>query len=288
MIESIERSLHTAFSSTAATVDSAGRNTTLSSPERGSLPLVPPQGVAPADKRTVLIAPPVPYRDSIDIVHSGHLRGIHSPPEKLNRGFPELTLPPISTVETRHLEEPSAMEVDEVDVVDEPVMPNRIYSAHLERDKNLAESLWRVHESMHPDATEDVSERVQRMIDERDRAGDASGNYIVSETERRLRPCDNEWIRKARDFLASGRCSDSKIVIEKYDIPMNERKLSCLKPGVWLNDEVVNFYMCMLQERDAEVCSSSNPPRKPSHFFNSFFISKLYEGNQYNYKNVKR
>ena len=35
---------------------------------------------------------------------------------------------------------------------------------------------------------------------------------------------------------------------------MTVLKMSCLRPGTWLNDEVVNLYMKLLQERiDAKV-----------------------------------
>ena len=57
----------------------------------------------------------------------------------------------------------------------------------------------------------------------------------------------------------------------------------CLSPSGWLVDEVVNYYMFLLQERDALVCASDSS-RKPCHFFNSFFFTKLLEN--YNYRQV--
>mmetsp|Transcript_60352 Transcript_60352/g.106070 ORF Transcript_60352/g.106070 Transcript_60352/m.106070 type:complete len:394 (-) Transcript_60352:70-1251(-) len=87
--------------------------------------------------------------------------------------------------------------------------------------------------------------------------------------------------------ILSGRSSND-IVIDKFNIDITVSKISCLKPGTWLNDEVVNFYMCMLQERDQKLCEASNGQRMPSHYFNSFFISKLLENRQYTYSNVKR
>ena len=41
------------------------------------------------------------------------------------------------------------------------------------------------------------------------------------------------------------------------------------------------------QERDALVCASDSD-RKPCHFFNSFFFTKLLENGSYNYRQVKR
>jgi len=76
----------------------------------------------------------------------------------------------------------------------------------------------------------------------------------------------------------------------KFDIPIINSTILRLKPGVWLNDEIVNFYMFLLSERDRELVKRS-PDRVPSHFFNSYFISKLLDEGRppsYNYANVKR
>lgn len=78
------------------------------------------------------------------------------------------------------------------------------------------------------------------------------------------------------------------LVIDKFNIDMTVTKMQCLRPNTWLNDEAVNFYMCLLQDRDERLCKARNSTRKPSYFFNSFFISKLLENGQYEYARVKR
>ena len=63
-----------------------------------------------------------------------------------------------------------------------------------------------------------------------------------------------------------------------------------LRPTEWLNDEVIHYYLSMLTKRD-DALSVANPGRKRSHFFKSFFFTKLFdEGvtNEYKYSNVKR
>jgi Ulp1 protease family, C-terminal catalytic domain len=66
-----------------------------------------------------------------------------------------------------------------------------------------------------------------------------------------------------------------------------------LRPGQWLNDEVIHYFYVMLGKRDEELCRI-DPNRKRSHFFKSFFITMLLnEGNpekhgQYEYRGVKR
>jgi hypothetical protein len=52
--------------------------------------------------------------------------------------------------------------------------------------------------------------------------------------------------------------------------------------------QVINFYMCMLQERDNHLCEAIGG-RKASHFFNSFFMERLLiSDHDYTYPNVRR
>jgi hypothetical protein len=44
-----------------------------------------------------------------------------------------------------------------------------------------------------------------------------------------------------------------------------------LKQGIWLNDEIINFFHLVLSERDAFFCEQT-PGRKRNHFFNSLFM----------------
>jgi hypothetical protein len=61
-----------------------------------------------------------------------------------------------------------------------------------------------------------------------------------------------------------------------------------LQPAQWLNDEVIHFYLTLLSHRD-EAMSAKDTSRKRSHFFKSFFITKLLDDDRaYNYKNVRR
>ena len=64
------------------------------------------------------------------------------------------------------------------------------------------------------------------------------------------------------------------LLTTKFNIPITLEKLRCLAVPRWLNDEVINFYMCMLQERDINLCEQ-NSQRLKSHYFNTFFMDKL-------------
>jgi sentrin-specific protease 1 len=83
-----------------------------------------------------------------------------------------------------------------------------------------------------------------------------------------------------------------EVVIDKYNVEFLRSKLVCLQSGQWLNDEVINFYMNMLMERNQEqhkIKVLNNPNAKPSYYFNSFFVSKLYlDHREYDYKSVRR
>ncbi|XP_074292273.1 ubiquitin-like-specific protease ESD4 [Silene latifolia] len=72
---------------------------------------------------------------------------------------------------------------------------------------------------------------------------------------------------------------------ENSNIQITGEVLQCLRPGAWLNDEVINVYLELLKERERRE------PKKylNCHFFNTFFYKKLAGGrNGYDYKAVKR
>jgi sentrin-specific protease 1 len=100
---------------------------------------------------------------------------------------------------------------------------------------------------------------------------------------------------KAKVDIAFRGPRNDTVLIEKFNIPMTKDKFSCLLPSTWLNDEVINFYMSILQERDDNLVTEFNKNQKDekakkltSHYFNSFFFTKLLENGIYNYANVKR
>ncbi|KAL8171426.1 hypothetical protein V2J09_023230 [Rumex salicifolius] len=75
------------------------------------------------------------------------------------------------------------------------------------------------------------------------------------------------------------------IAHESSNIEITGGLLQCLRPGAWLNDEVINLYLELLKERERR------DPQKflNCHFFNTFFYKKLIGGRSgYDYKAVKR
>jgi len=83
--------------------------------------------------------------------------------------------------------------------------------------------------------------------------------------------------------------SSKQIMISKFDVDLLKKNICTLKQGTWLDDEIINFYAKMLQERD-DMLSSIHGRRK-SYFFKSDFMIQLCDSGtsqQYNYSNVKR
>jgi ASC-1-like (ASCH) protein len=78
---------------------------------------------------------------------------------------------------------------------------------------------------------------------------------------------------------------EEAIVKQKFNVKMTNGKMHGLKPNEWCNDEVVNFYMKMLQEYNDEKHGFT------SYYFNSFFIAKLLDdpkNKEYCFENVER
>ena len=90
------------------------------------------------------------------------------------------------------------------------------------------------------------------------------------------------------DEALHGPGDETEILARKESETVQRGSLRCLRPGKWLNDEVIHYFLMTLADRDEEL----NPDRR-SHFFKSFFVTKLLnEGSAkegtYEYKNVKR
>ncbi|XVF66217.1 hypothetical protein PTKIN_Ptkin10aG0017700 [Pterospermum kingtungense] len=79
----------------------------------------------------------------------------------------------------------------------------------------------------------------------------------------------------------------NKILVshENSSIDIRGELLQCLRPGAWLNDEVINLYLELLKERE------NREPQKflKCHFFSTFFYKKLVSPDSgYNFRAVKR
>jgi len=87
----------------------------------------------------------------------------------------------------------------------------------------------------------------------------------------------------------------TEVIVQVGPDSIQRESIQRLLPGQWLNDEVIHYFYVVLSKRDEELCRAQ-PTRQRSHFFKSFFMTKLLnEGNanpalegKYEYRNVKR
>ncbi|KAK9172665.1 ULP1 like chllamydin domain containing protease [Cryptosporidium meleagridis] len=104
--------------------------------------------------------------------------------------------------------------------------------------------------------------------------------------------CSDEELYRARSYLNSSGNREQIIAINyKSNIELTINLVQCLRSQQWLNDELINFYFSMLQERNDRQTSNGFKPKV--WLWNSFFYTKL-TGDQSNdetgycYKNVSR
>ena len=104
----------------------------------------------------------------------------------------------------------------------------------------------------------------------------------------RLAPLAAQDARAVRAAWAM-RGEAAEVLRSRFNIDLDRNCFRCLRNGEWLNDEVINFYLGMLQERsDAEVMAAPGGAAKRRVWFaNTFFLTKLRE-NGYCYANVQR
>ena len=95
-----------------------------------------------------------------------------------------------------------------------------------------------------------------------------------------------EETARIRDARGETNRNMTETVVEGFAVKINRRHLGTLSGLNWLNDEVINFYRELLQERELNAMKLENRPRQV-WFTNTFFISKLSE-NGYTYRNVRR
>ena len=81
------------------------------------------------------------------------------------------------------------------------------------------------------------------------------------------------------------------LVADKYDLDITMAKITCLRDGVWLNSEVITFWL----EWWCEQVGAGSQGREPTltsnpkcWFANTYFFSRLTEDGSYNYTAVRR
>merc|ERR1712228_582884 len=112
---------------------------------------------------------------------------------------------------------------------------------------------------------------------------------------------ENEKDTKLRDNKLCQLTQEEEDLIDRiFELPSNKivgahkghsievavKDLNTLEDGQWLNDEVMNFYMALLQDRNLKRLQQNGKNIRVL-LMNTFFFTKL-SSNSYNYKAVKR
>jgi sentrin-specific protease 1 len=109
-----------------------------------------------------------------------------------------------------------------------------------------------------------------------------------------MRPMTKEELKIVRNAMYGIGPGDEVLARAGSDF-VQRSSIQTLQPGQWLNDEVIHHFYLMLSKRDEAMCQQDSS-RKRSHFFKSFFFTKLLnEGHsnpdmdgKYEYRNVRR
>eukprot|EP01083_Nonionella_stella_P071146 190932_1 len=136
-------------------------------------------------------------------------------------------------------------------------------------------------------------ERIQREIEEKEEREKREQEEREAEAQRAaqslLRDLTEEENELIHDAMYGSGPGMEKLALSDTD-SVQRSSMQTLRTGTWLNDEVIHYFFLMLSKRDEALCAADSS-RKRSHYFKSFFFTKLFdEGgtNEYRYANVKR
>jgi hypothetical protein len=127
------------------------------------------------------------------------------------------------------------------------------------------------------------------------RRGAAKGNKSESAEPARGPPLLSSAERKIISHALADGPHDDNVIVQvgsSGSHKVTRQAMQSLKPGQWLEDEVVNTFLYLLSHREEEL-SRNNVTRKRNGFFNSFFMTKLLnEGHskhsgEYEYNNIR-
>jgi Ulp1 family protease len=112
-----------------------------------------------------------------------------------------------------------------------------------------------------------------------------------------MEPLTDAEYQRYRNAVFGKGAGENEILVSREGINLTRKIMERLQPGIWLNDELINFHnRIVLAELDKKLCLTL-PGRKRSHFFSSHFIPTLIDEKnvvnrnkrgKLNYKNVER
>ncbi|UKK02485.2 ulp1 peptidase [Theileria orientalis] len=82
-----------------------------------------------------------------------------------------------------------------------------------------------------------------------------------------------KYTRHELDKSMSRAISCKGKLVEKYGIEINRININCLFDSNWVNDEIINFYMQILQEQSDRMRAKERLPS--CYFFSTYFFTKM-------------
>ncbi|KAK3283266.1 hypothetical protein CYMTET_9029 [Cymbomonas tetramitiformis] len=97
---------------------------------------------------------------------------------------------------------------------------------------------------------------------------------------------NDELETKVQKVLARPEQPSEVVAINNFaNIQITVSTIRCLQAGEWLNDEVINYFLALLQQRELR----KRPGEPRFHFFSTFFYNALFARNKnFNYQAVQR
>ena len=139
------------------------------------------------------------------------------------------------------------------------------------------------------DAAPTISSQATKLL--RTGNAEASGREMVSNLMRPLTPEERTVVANATEGIGP----PTEILAKQGADSVQRGSMQTLRPGQWLNNEVINYFLknC-LARRDEKMCARDTGRRR-SHFFNSIFVQTMFDEKnddpklrgRYNYGNVK-
>jgi hypothetical protein len=84
------------------------------------------------------------------------------------------------------------------------------------------------------------------------------------------------------------------VLLVRFNATVYRSQIRCMRPGMWLNDEIINQYLFLLQERSAQLCRDLAPGQRGQgarlrcYMHSTQLYSKLTEGGVYDYSRVAK
>ena len=75
-------------------------------------------------------------------------------------------------------------------------------------------------------------------------------------------------------FATQNNFADTEIVAEISSVTVKRMDFKRLRPGVWVNDEIVNLYIELLKRFDSDLCAK-DAASKTTLFFGTWFMDHL-------------